>query len=73
MGLIRIIVIGLIIYLLIQIFKRWVANKNSSTSKLEEKKMVQCQVCQLHIPEEEALQKDGQFFCSQEHLKDGSH
>ena len=73
MGLIRIIVIGLIIYLLFHIIKRWMANKNSAPSKLEEKQMVQCKVCQLHIPEEEALQKDGQFFCSQEHLEDNSN
>lgn len=72
MGLIRIIVIGLIIYLLFHIVKRWAANKNLSSSKLEDKQMVQCKICQLHIPEDEALQKDGQFFCSQEHLEDGS-
>ena len=72
MGLLRVIIIGLIIYLLIQIIKRWAANKNSASSKIEEKKMVQCKVCHLHIPEEEALNKDGQFFCSQEHLEDDS-
>lgn len=71
---IRIIVIGLIIYLLIRIFKRWAANKNtaSSTQKSHSenhpKNMVQCSVCQLHIPENEALQKEGEFYCSQAHL-----
>lgn len=69
MGLIRIIVIALIVYLLIQIFKRWAANKSSTSEKLEEKQMVQCEICSLHIPEDEALQRDGKFFCSQEHLE----
>lgn len=70
MSLIRLIVITLIIYLVIQIFKRWSANKKSQTSMQQAKsqKMVQCEVCQLHIPENEALEKDGQFYCSQKHL-----
>lgn len=74
MSLIRLIVIALIIYLLIQIFKRWAANKNSQSPIDQEKseKMVQCEVCQLHIPENEALKLNGKFYCSQAHL-DGKH
>ena len=71
MSLIRLLVIALIIYLLIQIFKRWAANKNNSSQKLQDKstKMVQCKTCQLHIPENEALEKDGEYYCSQAHLE----
>ena len=73
MNLIRLLVIALIVYLVIQIFKRWAANKNlqaNARQKIQdEQKMVQCEVCQLHIPENEALQRDGKFFCSQEHLE----
>lgn len=70
MSLIRLIVIALIIYLLIQIFKRWAANKNPSSSEQQQNStvMVQCKICKLHIPENEALQKDGDFYCSQAHL-----
>ncbi|MCW8900676.1 MAG: DUF2500 domain-containing protein [Gammaproteobacteria bacterium] len=71
MSLIRLIVIALIIYLLIQIFKRWAANKNSSSSSEQHQNstaMVQCKTCKLHIPENEALKKDGEFYCSQAHL-----
>lgn len=69
MGLIRIIIIALIVYLVIQIFKRWAANKNIQTAQKNEqqKLMVKCDVCQLHIPKSEALQKDGKYFCNQEH------
>lgn len=70
MGLIRIIIIALIIYLVIQIFRRWVANKKTAAPHLEETKMVRCKVCQLHIPENEALQQAGEFYCSQEHLEE---
>jgi len=71
MGLLRFIIIALIVYLLILIFKRWAANKNSSSSKPQNKStvMVQCKTCKLHIPENEALQKDGDYYCSQEHLE----
>lgn len=73
MNLIRLLVIALIIYLVIQIFKRWAANKNAASSVKRaqqdgQTKMVQCKTCQLHIPENEALQRDGEFYCSQEHL-----
>lgn len=70
MNLIRLLVIALIIYLVIQIVKRWLANKELQTKKQQEKlgNMVRCKVCQLHIPEAEALQKNGEYFCSQEHL-----
>lgn len=70
MNLIRLIVIALIIYLVLRIFKNWSANKKSTISKPEETKMVRCKVCQLHIPENEALQKAGEFYCSQEHLEE---
>lgn len=70
MNLIRLIVIALIVYLVIQIIKRWLANKTPTPSNLEETKMVQCKVCQLHIPENEALLQSGEYYCSQEHLED---
>jgi len=72
MNLIRLLVIALIVYLVIQIFKRWAANKTAQSDSPQhnlEEKMVSCDVCQLHIPENEALQKDGKFYCSQEHLE----
>ena len=68
MNLIRFIVIALIIYLVLQIFRRWAANKKASSSRLEETKMVRCKVCQLHIPVNEALEHKEDYFCSQAHL-----
>ncbi|MDH5259470.1 MAG: metallothionein [Gammaproteobacteria bacterium] len=69
MSLIRLLVIALIVYLVIQIFKRWMANKSNTPLENQEEKMVACDICQLHIPENEALQKDGKYYCSQEHLE----
>ena len=70
MNLIRLIVIALIIYLILRIVKNWSANKKAKTSTLDETKMVRCKVCKLHIPENEALQKAGEYYCSQEHLEE---
>ncbi|MDH5601226.1 MAG: PP0621 family protein [Gammaproteobacteria bacterium] len=71
MGLIRFIIIALIIYLLILIFKRWAANKNPPSSGSQENStvMVQCKTCKLHVPETEALKKNDEYYCSQEHLE----
>jgi len=66
---IRLIVIALIIYLSLLIFKRWAANKkNHSQQQTLENDMVRCEVCDLHVPENEALQHEGKYYCSQKHL-----
>jgi uncharacterized protein len=72
MGLLRFIIIALIVYLLIQIFKRWAANKNPPSSEQQDSStvMVQCKTCKLHVPENEALEKNGEYYCSQEHLEE---
>jgi len=76
MSLIRIIVIGLIIYLVIQIFKRWSANKAAIQKKSKpeylEQNMVSCEICQLHVPQDEALEQSGKYYCSQKHLDQSS-
>ena len=73
MNLIRLIVIALIVYLVIQIIKRWASNKTAPPSIQEDTKMVQCKVCQLHIPENEALQHSGEYFCSKKHLEENQN
>lgn len=71
MILIRFIIIALIIYLLIQIFKRWSAKMNESSAEkmVQDKKMVRCDICRLHVPENEALEKNGTYYCCQEHYE----
>lgn len=65
---VRILVIALIIYLLLRIFKGWAANnKSTAQSHSEGEKMVRCEVCQLHIPESEAIQDNGKYYCCREH------
>jgi uncharacterized protein len=42
--------------------------KSKETPKVSSGQMVECQVCSLHIPENEAIKLDQKFFCSQEHF-----
>ena len=65
---VRILVIALIIYLLIRIFKGWAANnKSTANNRSKEEKMVRCEVCQLHVPENEAISDNGKYYCCSEH------
>ena len=36
-------------------------------------RMVQCANCGIYIPEKEAFQQDGQYYCSQAHLDEDLH
>ena len=42
-------------------------NDNQNNEKL----MVKCQYCDLHIPEKEAIKQGDNIFCSLEHAKQG--
>lgn len=35
-------------------------------------KMVRCEVCGLHVPEDEALSVEGRHYCSEEHRRLGT-
>ncbi|MDI1309190.1 MAG: PP0621 family protein [Methylotenera sp.] len=77
----RLIFLGLIIYLLIVIYKRSKANTNNDknnnkeTSAKEQEKenneienMVQCASCSVHLPRSEAFLVNGEFYCSKTHI-----
>ncbi len=74
MGLFRLLAILFVAWLIYALIKRYVAQKQIRTRKKTPKnrsveKMVRCQTCQLHIPEQEAICKDGRYYCSQAHLE----
>ena len=50
------------------LFKRFM-NPNSSQSVKTEagQKMLACSVCDTHVPESDAIIKNGKIFCSKEH------
>jgi len=69
MNLVRLIIIALAIWIAFRIWQ----NYRTTTKKRPPKPkaipdMVACTICKMHVPENEALHKDGKFYCSQQHL-----
>ncbi len=72
MGLIRLITIALIVYLVIVLLKRWSAStqkRPQTPPTTDNETMVRCEVCRLHVPQRDALQKSGKYYCCQKHLE----
>lgn len=70
MNLIRILIVIAVVWLLYQVVKGYLGGKQPATvSNAGSKRMVRCAYCDLHIPEDEALQHDGKYYCSREHLE----
>ena len=67
-SLIKLILVMLLGWIGFTLFKKFIkpteSNKVSSDSG---KKMVACAVCDTHIPESEAIVKNGKTYCSKEH------
>ena len=71
MGLIRFIILAIVIWIIYMMVKRLIAG-NPDTEQTEAKPledMQQCKYCGVHVPQTEALENDGNFFCSAHHLK----
>lgn len=83
---VRLIVIGLVIWLAILLFRRVMRalptpserkEKTAPTDKggKDYQRMVRCHYCELHIPKASALARDDRYYCSEEHYRlaqDGS-
>jgi len=74
MGLIRIIILVLVIWMLWRLVNKIKArldSKKKSASqldnKIEQSNMVSCHYCSVHIPEENAIQHEQMWFCNTEH------
>ena len=71
MNLIRLLIIAAIVWLTLRIFRNWqnknIIAKKKSIKDSQIKNMVQCSKCGVHLPEQEALKYNNQFYCCQEH------
>lgn len=68
MGLIRLIVFGLLLWILWVMYKRYVAGKSKqSKPRVSSRKAVKCSFCNVHLPMEEALEHEARWFCSRQH------
>ncbi len=71
MGLFRLLVVLALIWLAYSIYKRIQSSRGSSVEDHKEalsQKMVTCEVCDIHIPLNEAIEENNHYFCSTEHL-----
>lgn len=75
MGLFRLLIILAIAFLAYRLFRTWQRSiaRSSQGPKPKTNKQVEnvvrCHHCQLHIPEAEAIQQNGRYYCSQQHLQ----
>ncbi len=75
MGLIRLVVILVIVWLVYSMTRRWIASLEQKQAQKKQQQssristMVSCAHCGLHVPQDEALQAQGKYYCSDEHQK----
>ena len=67
--LLRIIIILIGLWLVLQIIKRALADRHTppSTKQASIAKMVVCAHCGLHVPETEAIRDGNKIYCCEEH------
>ena len=67
-SLIKLILVMLLGWIGFALFKKFInPTKSNIVSSDSGQKMVACAVCDTHIPESEAIIKNGKTYCSKEH------
>jgi len=64
------VVLGLVVYLVIKGVSR-VRQRPVAHDKLPER-MVACGHCGVNLPESEAVEEGGRYFCSEDHRREGA-
>ncbi|GMR08102.1 MAG: hypothetical protein BMS9Abin26_1107 [Gammaproteobacteria bacterium] len=68
MNLIRLIVVFLVVWIIIRMLRNYLAKKTvAKQPPAQIDTMVKCKVCDLHIPEQEAIRCGDDYYCCQEH------
>jgi len=67
MGLIRLLIAILIIWLLYFLIKNWLQRRNAQNKVTKSAAMAQCELCSTYLPKDKAIQHHDLWFCSQEH------
>ena len=45
-------------------------SKPSQRTKIESQNMVKCERCEVYLPQDQAIEDNGHYFCSTQHLED---
>lgn len=71
MGLFRVILLGVIVWLVYGFYKRFRQNalehQKDRIQEKEQEKVVQCRTCGVYVPEQEAVKVGDVTYCSEEH------
>jgi uncharacterized protein len=73
MGLIRLIIFAVVIWMFWRLVKNFQANigekgkKDKPKGEIEQSSMVLCQYCSVHVPESDAANHEQLWFCSDKH------
>ena len=66
--LLAIFIVGLLVFLFRRVFKK--INKPADDKKIDHfKDPVTCHSCGVRLPKNEAIDKDGHYYCSKEHAE----
>lgn len=68
MGIVKLIIIVLIVWLGFSIWRKFRQVKNDDIPQPSTRKILSCSVCKMHIPESEAIVQNGKAFCSKKCL-----
>lgn len=68
MGIIKLIIIVLIVWLGISVWRKLRKKTDNNLSQPSTSKMLSCSICKTHIPENEAILQDGKVYCSKDCL-----
>lgn len=71
MGLPRLILLAIVIGGGIWLWRRFNSRKITPTQSMQSQSMVRCAHCHVHLPQNRAIQKNQQWYCSVEHLQHG--
>ncbi|HIM57702.1 MAG TPA: hypothetical protein EYJ00_00010 [Gammaproteobacteria bacterium] len=64
MGIVKLIIIVLVIWLGFSLFRKLRKPKDQIEQQPSTSKMLSCAVCKTHIPENEAIIQNGKVYCS---------
>jgi len=67
---VKILLLAIVVWLLFLIIRRYnrsLQSGSASSKTAASAVMVQCRHCGLHIPKEDSIAVEGQFYCCEEH------
>ena len=72
MGLSRLLIVIILVFAGFWLWRRLTRKRDDGKAQHTTLPMVRCVHCGVHVPQEQALQAEGRWYCSRAHLKQDS-